>query len=36
MKGTLHDEDLDNIMQCMADPEETVRVIERGLGSFSK
>lgn len=36
MKGTLHDDDLDNIMQCMADPEEVVTSIERGLSQFAK
>jgi hypothetical protein len=36
MKGTLHDDDLDNIMQCMADPEDVVGSIERAIGDFSK
>lgn len=36
MKGTLHDDDLDNIMQCMADPEDVVGSIERAVADFGK
>lgn len=36
MKGTLHVEDLNNIMNCMANPKETVDSIEDAIKEFSK
>lgn len=36
MKGALHDDDLDNIMQCMANPKEVVDSIENAISTFGK
>lgn len=36
MKGALHDDDLDNIMNCMANPKEVVESIERAVATFGK
>lgn len=36
MKGSLHTEDLDNIMQCMANPTEVVSSIEGALAVYAK
>jgi hypothetical protein len=35
MKGTLHTDDLDNIMQCITDPKEIVDDFESAIAAFS-
>jgi hypothetical protein len=36
IKGTLHDDDLDNIMQCVSDPKQIVDDFEYAIANFSK
>lgn len=36
IKGTLHDNDLDNIMQCISDPKQVVDDFEFAISNFSK
>ena len=36
IKGTLHDDDLDNIMECIGNPEEVVSDFEAAISSFAK
>lgn len=36
IKGTLHDDDLDNIMQCISDPQQIVQDFEFAIANFSK
>lgn len=36
IKGTLHDDDLDNIMQCIDDPQRIVEDFEAAIATFGK
>lgn len=36
IKGTLHDDDLDNILQCISDPKQIVDDFEFAIANFSK